>query len=110
METNRRTVAEEAAARTSEAMERVRSGKKELEDRIPQMALPEHPAESFTKRHPMEAALGALSAGFLLTRFLPIRALLSGAARLLWMLAKPAGLLFLGAWIAKGLRDQKRLS
>lgn len=107
MET-KRSVAEEAAARTREAMERAQHGpispserELEIEDRPPQMALPEHQPGSLIKDHPLEAALGAVSLGFLLTRFVPIWAvmggILRGILRLGWMLFKPLALLYAGA-------------
>ncbi len=107
MET-KRSVAEEAAARTREAMERARQGpippaerELEIEDRPPQMALPKHEPGSLIKDHPLEAALGAVSLGFLLTRFLPIRAMLRGMLKIGWQIFKPLALLYAGARLSR---------
>lgn len=121
MET-KRSVAEEAAAKTREAMERAHqeaSGpilhaerELEIEDRPVQMALPEHHG-GLIKDHPLEAALGAISIGFLLSRLLPIRAILGGLIggvfKLGWMLFKPLALLYAGARIARWDQSHRKL-
>jgi len=105
METRSSTVAEQAASKAGEAVEKT---KQQLEGAKGEAQRGLRRAEDYIREHPTESALGALGLGFLLARLLPVRFVAVGLGGLMVAILKPLALLYAALRIVDDFRASDR--